>query len=713
MLQAIIAGIVTLVVVSAVIIFLFRRRKNHKDSHVLPSSKVKSIDTFGVNPIKQKNRFGGSQTPQVSTAQTSSGAPSEMLRSRFLAMGVLAAAVFGSLTAKLWSMQVMQTEKYRSQAEENLFTTVYTPAPRGIIYDTDGVALVKNRSSFTVLASADVANDHDVILRLSVLLGIPYEVVRQRILDTSSGAQNNRVVAEDVSLRNLAFINEHSDAFPGVTCETRTTRTYPYGALAAHVLGYTGTISEEELASVSEGRTVESGDMVGKSGIEQSYDDILAGDHGARTLLTDADGNIKQVISETEPTQGNDIYLTIAAPIQYAADIALHDIIAPGNVLGGGMGTGGGIVCMDCTNGDVVAMSSFPTFSPGSFIGGITQDMWDSFNTEESRYPLMNRCIAGTYPAASTFKAFVSAGALAFDIANKKSEYVCTGTWTGFGPDYPQDCWLLSGHGTMNVVSGIANSCDEVFYEIGKAFFDKADKLGDDCLQKYIETFGFGSATGIDLFGEAVGRIPTPEWKAEYFKDVPEEAQWMGGDMSNMSIGQGYVLVTPLQMACGYCGVATGTIYKPHLLKEIRNSSGEAVVTVEPEVLATPEMREDDIKLVRQGLEEVITLNGYKSQFFSEIGCEVAGKTGTAEVAGQADYTWFACYAPADKPKYVASCVVEQGAVTEKTTIPALAQVLQAAMEYERDELEEDAVKSVTATYKTVEYKVTSSTRSD
>lgn len=712
MLIAIIAGIVTFVAVAIVAIVLLRRRRSHAESHVLPTSKVKSIETFGVNPIEQKNRFGASRTPEVPLSRASSGAPSEMLKGRFAAMGILAAIVFGSLAAKLWSMQILQSSQYARKARENLYTTVYTPAPRGIIYDADGVALVKNRSSYTVLASSDVAENHDVILRLSVLLGIPYEVVRQRILDTRSGAQSNRVVAEDVTLRNLAYISEHADAFPGVTCETRTLRAYPYGALAAHVLGYTGTVSEDELSSKSEGRSLESGDVVGKSGIERTYDDVLAGDHGARTLLTDAEGNIKQVIRETDPSQGNDVYLTLRAPIQMVADQSLREVIAPDGHLGGGMGTGGSVVCMDCTNGEVVAMASFPTFSPASFTGGITQEIWDAFNTEESRYPLLNRSIAGTYPAASTFKAFVSAGALAHGIADEKSKYECTGRWTGFGEDYPQNCWLLSGHGEMDIVSGIANSCDVVFYEIGKAFFEKAGKLGDDALQNYISSFGFGSATGIDLTGEAAGRIPTPAWKAEYFKDAPEEAQWMGGDMSNMCIGQGYVLVTPLQMACGYCGVASGSIYRPHLLKEVRNSSGKAVVSSEAEVLLQPEMRDKDISIVRKGLEEVITHNGYNQKFFSDIDVAVAGKTGTAEVAGQADYTWFACYAPADNPKYVAACVCEQGSSTERSVIPIAANVLKAALKYGEGESMGDLA-SIPSTYDTVEYSVGSTARTD
>lgn len=240
MLVAIIAGIVTLVVIIGVVVFVLSRRNSDRAGRVTPSHSMNSINTVVSASSKQKSTFGA---PQVAHTRTPSGSPSDQLQSRFVAMGVLAAAVFGSLAAKLWSMQIMQAATYARQAEANLYTTVYTPAPRGIIYDADGIALVRNKSVLTILASSDVAEDHDVCQRLSALLGVPYEVIRQRILDSSTGAQNTRVVQSDASLRNIAFIKEHIDAFPGVTCETRTTRQYPYGALAAHVLGYTGTVS--------------------------------------------------------------------------------------------------------------------------------------------------------------------------------------------------------------------------------------------------------------------------------------------------------------------------------------------------------------------------------------------------------------------------------------------------------------------------------------
>jgi penicillin-binding protein 2 len=711
MLIAVIAGVATLVALILIVVFAITKHRSKDSDRVTPSHAINSIDTYGVAPSKQKSGFGSAPAQQVPHSHTASGAPSEMLRSRFVAMGVLAAAVFGSLGVKLWSMQIMQASSYSQKAKENLYTTVYTPAPRGIIYDYGGVPLVKNKSSYTILATSDVADNRDVVTRLSALLGIPFEVVRQRILDATTGAQNTRVVASDASLRNIAFISEHADAFPGVTCENRTMRQYPYGALAAHVLGYTGTVSTDELSNAGEGRTVQSGDIVGKSGVEATYEDVLAGDHGTRTLLTDADGTVQQIVSETDPTRGNDIYLTIKGPVQKVSDQIMRDTVAPDGKLGAGAGSAAALVCLDATNGEVVAMSNFPTYAPESFIGGISQDIWDAFNTDSSHYPLMNRAIAGTYPAASTFKAFTSMAALQNGIATSGTTYDCTGTWTGFGDAYPQKCWKTTGHGILDLEGGIANSCDVVFYEIAKGFYEAQDKLGIDAMQNYIAEYGFGKQTGIDLSGEAVGRIPTPEWKAEYYKDAPEQAVWQGGDMSNMAIGQGYVLVTPLQIACGYAGIATGQIYKPHILKEVRNSLGATVVKTDSSVAYKPDQTKANIDLVHTGLLDVMTLNGYDS-FFSDVDYQVAGKTGTAEVSGKNDYSWFACYAPADNPKYVCACIAEEGVSSLKSTIPMASAVLKAAMAYDKGTLDM-TMASISGAYETVAYSVASTSRTD
>lgn len=710
---AIIAGIITVVVVIAIaLIWAYVHRSSKKPTAVAPGKRIVSIDTYGVNPPKTHTGFGVSGHTQVADHHTTSGNIGERLQSRFVAMGILAAAIFGSIIAKLWSMQVMQGARYQSKAQENLYTTVYTPAPRGVIYDATGQALVKNKSMFTILARSDVAENYEVMARLSALLGIPVGVIRQKILNSASGAQSNRVVWEDASRRAVAFLSEHADAFEGITCETRTTRAYPFGALAAHVLGYVGTVSDEELKSVRDGRTIKSGDVVGKAGIEASYDDLLAGDHGSRQLLTDADGNIIHVESETQPLRGNDVYLSIVGRVQQVADTKLREILAPNGVLGAGHGTAASVVCLDCTNGEIVALANFPTFAPESFLGGISQDVWDEFNTESSHYPLMNRAIAGAYPAASTFKAFTSMAAFSHGVATSQSSYTCTGTWTGFGEDYPQNCWNLNGHGTLDVVHGIAHSCDVVFYEIAKSFFERGDALGETAMQDYIKQFGFGGVTGIDIAGEVEGRIPTPQWKKQYFKDAPEEALWQGGDMTNMSIGQGYVLVTPLQIACGYAAIATGKSFVPHILKEVRNSAGEVVKTVEPKDFCNPDMKDGDISLVREGLKLVMDINNY-NRFFEGVDYTVAGKTGTAEVAGKDDYSWFACYAPADDPKYVAVCVVEEGISSTESSIPVASEVLKAAMEYYNNPDSAANLGRIESAYSVTEYSAHNSARTD
>lgn len=689
MLAAVIAAIVTLVVlfIVAVIVLLVRRNAegNTAASEKKAVQSIQSVADFGAVPgAKDEGRGGQVQSKKPSVQ------PSDSLKSRFVAMGVLVAAIFGTLSAKLFSMQVLSSEEYRKKAESNLYTTVSTPAPRGCIYDADGVPLVRNRTSLTVLADSEAADDRNTVQRLSAVLGIPHNIVRQRIQDASSGAQSQRVVASDVSLRNIAFITEHSDAFPGVTTENRTVREYPYGALAAHILGYTGLVDEDDLKTISEGSEVQLGDEIGKGGVESVYDSVLAGSHGQRTVVADAEGRVREVRSVIDPEKGNDVYLTIKAPVQLVADRALANLIAPEGMIGSGTGTSASVVALDITTGEVVAMANYPTYAPESFIGGISNEIWELFNAEEAHKPLMNRAIEGAYPAASTFKAFTGLAGLAYGFADTERTWYCSGGWDYWGADNVQHCWLLSGHGNIDFRSGIVQSCDAVFYEIAKDFYEAGlrGELDDSAMQEYIRRFGFGSRTGIDLPGEIAGRIPTPEWKAEYFKDYPEEAQWRGGDMTNMSIGQGYVLITPLQLAAAYAGVATGKIMKPHLLKEVRNAQGDAVAGATKETWLTPDVPADHYAIMRDALWGVANEESTVARLFAEYGIDAAAKTGTAEVAGQDDTAWFACYAPYDNPKYVVACVVEEGGGGAAVAAPIGAEVLDALMRYDAGTLD-------------------------
>lgn len=716
MLVAVVAALVALVAVIALIVAVFAVRNRTKTPNIGVKKDVRSIQSVGVSSSLGDGPRAGTGK-RAGMAHQSTANPADSLKSRFTAMGVLAAAVFGSLTAKLWSLQIMSSDTYAREAEANVYTTVKTPAPRGYICDADGLPLVRNRSSLTVLADPEVADDRDVVQRLSTVLGVPYNVVRQRIQDATSHAQSQRVVASDARMRDIAFISEHSDAFPGVTVETRTVRDYPYGALAAHALGYTGALSDEVFP---DGRDVESDDEVGKSGVEQAYDNLLAGDHGERKVVADADGNVREVVSETQPTKGSDVYLAIKGPVQYVCDRALAALVAPEDgAIGSGTGTAAAAVVMDVRDGGIVAMSSFPTFAPETFIGGISQDVYDVYQSETSYNPLFNRVINGEYPAASTYKAFTGLAALDYGFADEKKTWVCTGAWDGWGSGDVQKCWLHSGHGTLDFRGGIVNSCDVVFYEIAKQFFDNSPLSGTSspsvsatAMQDEIKKYRFGEATGIDIGSESVGRVPTPEWKAQHFANTPEAAQWQGGDSTNMVIGQGYVLITPMQLAVAYGALATGKIMKPHLLKEVRNASGDVAVSFAPQVVSEPDIPAKNLAVVRDALRGVATDNADIAALFNARGIDpatVACKTGTAEVAGKDDFAWFACYAPYDDPKYVVACVVEEGGGGSSVGAPLGAEILAAALDYDAGTLT-DMGTIAGSTGKTVERKSSGST---
>lgn len=702
MASAIIAGIIALLLTAVVISVLFAVINKRRANSLGIKRPVNPIESVGVSGSMDAdtNISAGVAVPDSPAAAPSVNGPADAMKKQFTGVGVLAAAVFGALGLKTFQMQVLDNANYVTASQENQYTTVYTSAPRGYIRDADGLALVANRSSLTVLADPDVIDNHDVVSRLSTVLGLPVGVVKNRLQNTTQGVQSQRTVASDVRLRDVAFISEHSDAFPGVSVESKTVRDYPYGALAAHVLGYTGSVTQDDIDSAAAGRDLEMGDDIGQSGVEYTYDNLLAGDHGQRKVVADANGNVIEIASETQAVKGSDIYLTIKGPVQYVADKALASLIAPNGVVGGGTGTGGACVIMDVRDGGIVAMSSFPTFSPSEFTGGVSTDTWEVYNSEDSHTPMLNRAIGGTYPAASTYKAFTGLAALYYGFADTKRSWVCTGEWDGWNTGQPQKCWLETGHGGLDFRGGIVNSCDTVFYDIGYSFYTNSplgggDKVSESAEQDYVSKFGFGQKSGIDLEGEAEGVVPTPAWKKQYFADYPEESSWQGGDSTNMSIGQGYVLTTPLQVAVAYASIATGKILKPHLLKEVRNDAGDIAMSYQTQVVAELDVPAENLAIVRDALNGVATDNTDISATLTEAGVDpkiVACKTGTGEVANQEDYAWFVCYAPYDDPKYVVACVVEQGGGGSSTGAPLGAQLLSAALSYDDGNLTEMGV---------------------
>ena len=322
-----------------------------------------------------------------------------------------------------------------------------------------------------------------------------------------------------------------------------------------------------------------------------------------------------------------------------------------------------------------------------------------------------------TASSAATYKAFTSLAGLEYGFASPTSGWVCEGKWDGFGSGDVQMCWNHSGHGGLDLRGGIVNSCDVVFYEIAKAFFDHGPagtgQVSETALQDYLARFNLDKATGIDLANEAAGTIPTPAWKAERWRNVPSEAPWRGGDYTNMIIGQGYVLVTPLEIAVAYGGVATGRIMRPHLLKEVRNAADEVVVTYEPEVVSEVDANASHLAYVRDALRGVITENNKVAAMFAEAGVQAAGKSGTGENSGAADHAWFVAYAPYDDPKYVVTVIIDQGGGGSEVAAPVAAKLLGAAMAADAGAELEAPQRVAGSTGKSVEYHGTSAGRTD
>lgn len=585
--------------------------------------------------------------------------------SRLVGFAAVIGAIFAALLARLWSMQLVSSDEYTKEAESNRTRTVTTAAPRGRILDRNGAEIVSNRSSLTVVADADVADDEVEMQLLANLIGMPRQAVYRKVIDSSEGAQSVRTVATDVSRRVVAYLGEHPAAFSGVSVQQRSQRYYPQGTLAAHVVGYTGTVTAEQLeASGSDDSSVQykSGDVVGQAGVEAMYESILQGIRGEQTVYVDSNGKILQSSTKIDPQSGSDVVLTIDSGIQKAAEDSLEKVLTELRQKGKNP-AGGSVVCLDCTNGEVLAMASAPTFSPSIFVGGIANSDWEGLTNEASNYPLLNRAISGQYPSASTIKPFTSFAALDNGIATPQSGYVCNGWWTGLGEAYGMWCYNHDGHGGLNLQQGITFSCDVVFYEIGKGFSNSSNKDG---MQQKFRQYGFGSATGIDLPSEAVGRVPDAAWKWDYFSSLPDaDREWHPGDYCNIAIGQGDILVTCLQIAHAYSSIANrGPVFKPHVLKCVKSNIGNGSV-IDYKVSQTDDISEEDDyrDLVERGLEGVIYEESEsQAAHWTNLNVKVAGKTGTGEQTSVGrNICWMVAYAPADDPKYVVAANVDGG----------------------------------------------------
>ena len=543
------------------------------------------------------------------------------------------------LLGGLYFFQIFHGDKYVRLAYNNRLRLIRVSAPRGEIFDRHGVPLAVNETTFSIMGyplDLDTTEKLERVSRVLTRHGIPVSVedlektIRQqrwapyrviRLVPNLTMPQMAELVADSEFPREL---------FPLPVWR----RTYPAGALASNVLGYVGEISEEELRA-SSGGSYSGGDLIGKTGIERSYEVELRGMAGEEALEVDARGRKVRTLDSRSVEKGSDLRLTLDMGVQKRAVELLS-------------GHKGALVAMDVRTGAILALASSPTYDNNPLAWGVSGKEWQDMTQDPAR-PMLDRSIAGVYPPASTFKALVALAALEEELATTSTTFFCGGALRL--PSRTFRCWRRSGHGMVNVLSALQYSCDVYFYQVGM-------KMGIDLLMKWCREFRLGEPTGIDLPGEVSGTIAGPEWKRRRFKE-----NWYQGDTINYSIGQGYLLLTPLQIARVYAAIANGgRLVYPFLCDRAYR-----------EPTAMPVSREK-LAIVHKGLDYVVRKGtGARA---GQFGVTIAGKTGTAQNAHGDDHALFAGYAPADDPKYVAVAVIEAGKHGSSVASPIVGEVL-------------------------------------
>ncbi|MCL2833003.1 MAG: penicillin-binding protein 2 [Treponema sp.] len=551
----------------------------------------------------------------------------ETSQGRIVILQIICIAAIAIYVLKLFSMQILEGDVYRSIAQNITRRTSVIPAQRGEIYDrTYTQPLVLNTDSFAVsVTPAEVPKGAmpDLIARLASLLDVSRDQIEKKLPSSIYYLYQPIEVAVNIPFKTIAVLAEQVNTLPGVSWQSKPMRNYTETGSLSHIIGYVGGITKDELTMLYN-KGYQAGDMIGKNGIEKQYDEILRGRDGWETRTVDVrgrgvaeDGNVRQ-----SPVMGQNLALTIDSRIQTLAEKALGKRI-------------GAVVVMRPTTGEILAMVSYPSYNPNIFsqsdLGAEYQALLDDPNK-----PLINRAIQSSYPPASTFKIIMSTGIYAEDAFPPDQTVDCPGEIT-YG-DRLWRCWIRRpGHGPMNLHQAMAQSCDIYYWTVGR------DYLGIENIVNYSRDYGYGDLTGIDLPGEISGFIPTPQWKERRYHD-----RWDGGDTMNMSIGQGYTLVTPIQMADMTSMVVNkGIIYEPHLLKEIRDPvTGAVVQSVEPKILHQSTIAPEVFESVADDMRGVIS-EGTAQYPLNIKAVQIAGKTGTGEV-GLVDqwHSWFTSFAP-------------------------------------------------------------------
>ncbi len=596
-------------------------------------------------------------------------------------------AVFAAFVLRLWQLQLFKGREYRDYAANIATVRRPLPAPRGMILDTSGKRLADNRASFDLKVTPSHVRDVDALVeQLSRLIDMPAKQIRAAFeAGRKYSPYQPARIKSDLSWPEVAAIETYRNDLVGVEIETGVKRTYVYGNLFAHPIGYLGEVSERELADL-QAKFAQThgpdyyvrGHFWGKYGVEQKWESQLKGRDGKRIAAKDRLGrelsfeeamkllaDFKNLaLQGREEVPGNNLVLSIDLGLQQQIAKAFKD-------------QAGAVVVMEVKTGLVRAMFNNPTFDPEIFARGITSAEWEALSSHPD-HPLEDKAIRGMYPPGSTYKLFTAAAGLGLGVVNDRTTFHCTGQFH-FG-NRPFRCWNKKGHGTVALKKAIQQSCDVYFYNVGL-------RVGVDRLAEYAKSFGLGSPTGIGINNEKGGLIPTQEWKR-----VTRRQEWHEGETLSIAIGQGYDLITPLQLAVSYAALANGgRVMEPRLVERVVAPDGKTIWEQSPKAAQQAKISPENLRLLHEGLVAVVNEPGGTAYWTARIPeLTVAGKTGTAQVVEQSernqkmkerrflDHAWFGAYAPAEDPEISVGVIVEHGEHGSSSAAP----VAKAAIEY-------------------------------
>lgn len=539
---------------------------------------------------------------------------------------------FSFLVINLWYLQIIKGGEFKERAVENCIRSLVEDAPRGHIYDRQGEILVTNRPAVVIsIIPAEVDNLEELSKRLGKIIGLSEDVIVQKVKKHTDNPFKPVQILDDCKKDIVIEIEEKKEELKGIILEVKPRRNYLYQELAAHCLGYVGEIDKEELQRLGNPK-FQGGDIIGKAGLEKYYDDILRGEKGGKEVEVDALGREIATLLFQKPIPGKDLVLTIDKDLQIYGENLLY-------------GKKGSIILSNPYTGEVLALVNRPSFNPNLFACGISYSDWERLSSDPE-YPLTNRSVQSAYPPGSAFKIVTAIAALEEGITDRKRKVYCSGTFELADQNFT--CWKESGHGSLSIIDAIAHSCNIYFYTMGK-------ELGIEGFSKYMHKFGLEEKVGIDLPAETSGMIPSAEWKQREFKQV-----WFPGDDINLSIGQGYLLLTPLQIHSIICAVTTdGNIYRPHLIKEIISPEGNVVERIKPEISRKVSISANTFQIVKEGLRATILKGtGWRANS-KEL--SIAGKTGTAQNPQGETHAWFAGFAPYENPEVCITVFIENG----------------------------------------------------